>query len=160
MDTAISRAELDRRVAILKRFKELLNGQRERLRSYLSLLESQKDVIDSGSGEQILANVELEEQIVADIFSMQRVINPMEEMYRTIAPHNPADDEIPALKISLEDMKRQVQAKSAKNRELLSLRMAGIRTEMNVLKENPFFKNAQRSAYGNAVTASLIDVQG
>ncbi|MCL2600108.1 MAG: flagellar biosynthesis protein FlgN [Treponema sp.] len=160
MNTVISQAELTQRVAILKRFKGLLNQQRDRFRNYLALLETQETVIGSGTGEAILAHVELEEQIVADIFSMQRVINPLEDMYRTVIPHDFADDEIPVLKTSLEDMKIQVQAQSAKNRELLSVRMAGIRTEMNMLKDHPFIRNVQRSMYGNTVTASLVDVQG
>jgi len=160
MNAVISQTELSRRVAILRRFKELLNQQRERFHNYLALLESQETVIGTGTGEEILAHVELEEQIVADIFSMQRVINPLEDMYRAVTPHNFADDEIPALKTSLEDMKIKVQTQSAKNRELLSVRMAGIRNEMNTIKEHPFLRNMQRSMYGNTVTASLVDVQG
>jgi len=160
MSAAINQAELTQRVAILRRFKDLLEQQRERFRSYLTLLENQETIIGSGSGEEILAHVELEEQIVADIFSMQKVINPLEDMYRAVAPHNFADDEIPALKTSLEDMKIRVQTQSAKNRGLLSARMAEMRTEMDILKDNPFLKNVRGPAYGNAVTASLIDVQG
>jgi len=160
MNTVISQTELTQRVAILKRFKELLRQQRERFRNYLALLENQEAVIGSGSGEAILAHVELEEQIVTDIFSIQKVINPLEDMYRAITPNNLADDEISILKTSLEDMKVQVQTQSAKNRELLSVRMASIRTEMDTLKEHPILQNMQRSVYGNTVTASLIDVQG
>ena len=160
MNVAISQAELDQRVAILRRFKGLLEQQRERFQKYLALLENQEAVIGSGSGEEILAHVELEEQIVADIFSMQRVINPLEDMYRKAIPQSFADDEIPELKTSLQDMKIRVQAQSAKNRELLSARMSEIRTEMDVLKDSPFAKSARRSAYGNVVTASLVDVKG
>ena len=160
MNAAISQAELAQRVAILKRFKGLLEQQRERFQKYLDLLGNQEAAIGSGSGEEILAHVELEEQIVADIFSMQRVINPLEDMYRKVAPQSLADDEIPALKTSLEDMKTRVQAQSARNQELLSARMSEIRTEIDVLKDNPFLKSARRSAYGNVVTASLIDVKG
>ncbi|MCL2194078.1 MAG: flagellar biosynthesis protein FlgN [Treponema sp.] len=159
MNAAINHAELTQRIAILRRFKNLLEQQRERFRNYLTLLETQEAVIGAGSGEEILAHVELEEQIVADIFSMQKVINPLEDMYRAVVPHI-TDDEIPALKTSLDDMKIRVQTQSAKNRELLSARMAEMRTEMDILKENPFLKNVRNSVYGSAVTASLIDVQG
>jgi len=81
-------------------------------------------------------------------------------MYRAITPNSLADNEISVLKTSLEDMKVQVQTQSAKNRELLSARMASIRTEMNTLKDHPILQNMQRSVYGNTITASLIDVQG
>lgn len=157
MDAAINQAEVDRRVAIIKRFKELLERQRERLRSYLALLEKQETVIGSGGGEEIMAHVELEEQIVADIFSIQKVMSPMEDMYRAVAPLGPADAEIPALKTALEDAKVRVQAQSAKNRELLSARMDGIRVEVDALKENPFTRG---SGYGDSAAPSFIDVEG
>jgi len=159
MSVAINQAELEQRVAILKRLKGLLERQRERFRNYLALLENQEVVIGSGSGEQILAHVELEEQIVTDIFSIQRVIAPLEGMYRAAMPRGLSDDEIPALKTSLEDMKIKVQAQSAKNRELLSARMAGIRTEMSVLKDSPFAKSA-RSIYGSVAEPSFVNMRG
>jgi len=159
MSAAINQAELNQRVAILKRFKALLERQRDRFQNYLSLLESQEVVIGSGSGEQIIAYVEFEEQVVADIFSIQRVINPLEEMYRAVISRSFADDEIPALKTSLEDLKAQVQCQSARNRELLSARMAEIRTKMDVLKSSPFAKS-MRSVYGAAAAPSLVDVRG
>ena len=76
----ISPAELKKRVDVLKRFKELLKAQRDRFHTYLDTLDRQKDVIEQGSAEDLLKHVELEEKIVADIFSMQKVIDPLELM--------------------------------------------------------------------------------
>jgi len=159
MGAEMSQAEIARRVAVLRRFKALLGQQRERFRNYLALLENQETVIGSGSGEEILAHVELEGRVVADIFSTQRVIRPLEDMYLAAAPRDPADDGVSSLKTALEDLKAKAQAQSAKNRELLSVRMAGIRAEMNVLKDSPFVKSA-RSVYGDVVAPSLVDVKG
>jgi len=160
MGEVTDRAELTERVAVLRRFKGLLEQQRGRFLNYLSLLERQETAIGSGSGEEILAHVELERSIVADIFSMQKVINPLEDMYRTIVTPGFVDEEIPALKVSLEGMKTKVQAHSAKNRRLLSDRMGEIRREMDILNDNPFVQKAKLSGYGTTTTASLVDLKG
>ena len=81
-DTAvdISPEELAQRVAILKRFKILLTQQRDRFRAYLEMLDKQQEIIENGNTDDLLAHVNLEEKIVADIFSIQKVIDPLEEM--------------------------------------------------------------------------------
>ena len=81
--TTLSQSELNQRVAVIKRFKELLKAQRDRFQSYLSALDKQKDVIERGTADDLMRHVELEEKIVADIFSIQKVIDPLEEMYRS-----------------------------------------------------------------------------
>jgi len=155
---AISEEELAQRVAIVRRFRELLIQQRERFHNYLAVLEKQQTIIKTGSAEELLAQVELEEQIVADIFSLQKVINPLEDMYRTTVPFSPADD-VPALKVALENLKIRAISQFAYNKDLLSSRMAELRTEIKELKNNPFV-GATRSLYQNSVTASLIDIEG
>jgi len=156
--TPISADELAQRVAILRRFRELLIQQRERFHNYLAALEKQQNVIESGSIEELLAHVELEEQIIADIFSIQKVIDPLEDMYQSAIPYSSGDD-IPALKVTLENLKSQAAARSVHNRDLLSSRMAEIRTEIAELRNNPF-ANKVRSAYENSMSASLIDIKG
>jgi hypothetical protein len=156
--TKISSDELSQRVAILHRFRELLIQQRQRFYNYLSALEKQQAVIETGSTEELLAHVELEEQIVADIFSMQKVIDPLEDMYQSAIPYATGDD-IPALKITLENLKNQAADRFAHNRDLLSSRMAKIRAEITTLRNNPF-TSASRTMYQNTVTASFVDIQG
>jgi len=82
----ISPDELKRRVATIKRFRELLSQQRDRFRQYLTVLDKQKDVIEKGDADALMSHVELEEQIVSDIFTIQKVIDPMEAMYQAILP--------------------------------------------------------------------------
>ncbi|MCL2128193.1 MAG: flagellar biosynthesis protein FlgN [Treponema sp.] len=163
----LSEAELGRRVAVLKRFRELLIRQRERFSNYLEVLEKQQNVIASGSAEDLLSHVEMEEGIVADIFTLQKVIDPLEAMYRAISPGAPGSstpgsgipgDDVPALKAALEGLKNQAVARSGRNRELLSARMAEIRGEITALRNNPFAQGARRSLYQNS--PSLVDIRG
>jgi hypothetical protein len=154
----ISEDELAQRVAIVRRFRELLIQQRERFHNYLAVLEKQQTIIKTGSAEELLAQVELEEQIVADIFSIQKVIDPLENMYRATVPFSPSDD-VPALKVALENLKTRAISQFEYNKDLLSSRMAELRVEIKELKNNPFV-GASRSLYQNPVSASLVDIEG
>jgi hypothetical protein len=167
----LSPAELTQRVSILKRFKILLSQQRERFHSYLDLLDKQQNVIESGSAEDLLTYVEIEEKIVADIFSIQKVIDPLEEMYNTVVfERNPSkspakidnsgsQEEVPTLKASLEKLKSEAVIRSTKNKELLSKRMLELREEIKTLRNNPYAASG-RSAYSNSNKASLVDIHG
>jgi len=168
---SIDQAELAQRVAVLRRFKTLLTQQRDRFHSYLNLLEKQQNVIEKGTAEELLSYVEIEEKIVADIFSIQKVIDPLEEMYYTLtAGQKPqvkkaedsssSQDEVPSLKASLEKLKSEAVIRSTKNKELLSKRMLELRSEIKALRNNPYAANAKRSAFGGINTASLIDIKG
>jgi len=165
----IDSAELAQRVAILKRFKTLLTQQRDRFRSYLDLLEKQQSVIESGSAEDLLTYVEIEEKIVADIFSIQKVIDPLEEMYYTVvagySPEKTASktdnpDEVPSLKVSLERLKSEAVIRSTKNKELLSKRMLELRSEIKTLRNNPYASAGRRTNFTDPSTASLVDIHG
>ncbi|MCL2765102.1 MAG: flagellar biosynthesis protein FlgN [Treponema sp.] len=155
----IDSAELAQRVAVLKRFKILLSQQRDRFRSYLDLLDKQQGVIESGSAEDLLTYVEIEEKIVADIFSIQKVIDPLEEMYYSVRSHSDNQEEVPDLKASLEKLKSEAVIRSTKNKELLSKRMLELRSEIKTLRNNPYAAGG-RSAFINSNTASLVDLQG
>lgn len=157
-NTAVnSPEELAQRVAILKRFRELLVAQRERFRTYLEVLDRQKDVIEQGSADDLIAHVELEEKIVADIFSVQKVIDPLEDMYRTVYPDGGAS-EIPGLKSALEGLKAEAVVRTERNKELLSKRMTEIRSEIKTLRANPYA--GRTSIYAGTGVPSMIDIEG
>jgi len=155
---ALSADELAQRIAVVRRFRELLIQQRERFNNYLAVLEKQQDIIRTGNAEELLAQVELEEQIVADIFSIQKVIDPLEDMYQAVIPFSTADD-VPVLKVALENLKNRAISQFDHNKDLLASRMAELRTEITELKNNPFV-GASRSLYQNSVSASLVDIKG
>jgi DNA-binding transcriptional regulator GbsR (MarR family) len=158
--------EIAQRVAILKRFKTLLTQQRDRFRNYLDLLDKQQNVIEAGNAEDLLNYVEIEEKIVADIFSIQKVIDPLEEMYYTVlsvqSPEKTVKtenhDEVPSIKASLEKLKNEAVMRSTKNKELLSKRMLELRSEIKILRNNPYA--AKRSSFSDTNTASFVDIKG
>ena len=166
----ISPEELAQRVAVLRRFKTLLTQQRDRFRSYLDMLDKQQQIIENGNTDALLACVDLEEKIVADIFSIQKVIDPLEDMYHTVVSgFSPgqaastalqADDEVPGLKAALEDLKSEAVIRSSRNKEMLSRRMVELRQEIKSLRDNPYAAKSRGSVYASGGTASLVDIQG
>ena len=162
----IDSAELAQRVAVLRRFKTLLSQQRDRFNNYLDLLDKQQNVIESGNTEDLLKYVEVEEKIVADIFSIQKVIDPLEDMYNSAINHGrPAAkfetvDDVPTLKTSLEKLKNEAVIRSTKNKELLSKRMIELRTEIKALRNNPYNTANKLSGFNSSNTASLVDISG
>jgi hypothetical protein len=171
-ETDLDPVEVRRRVAVLKRFRELLRQQRDRFAQYLEVLDKQKDVIESGSADELIAHVELEEKIVSDIFAIQKVIDPLETMYQTLLPPKGAKERIPAsagvsaamdeqelpgLKSALEEHKAEAVVRSERNKGLLAKRMEELRLEMKSLRANPYA--LRRSVYSGE-TASLVDIKG
>lgn len=152
----LSDEEVAHRIAVLKRFRELLQEQRNRFQDYLVLLDKQKDVIEKGDTEALLTHVELEEKIVADIFAIQKVIDPLEDLYTASFPER--ETEVPKLKAALEELKTEALQRSQRNKALLSEHMDRIRSEIKALRNNPFA--ARRSVYDTSGAASLIDIKG
>ena len=154
----ISADELSRRVAVLKRFRELLLEQRDRFREYLGVLDKQKDIIEKGNAEELISHVEFEENIVADIFALQKVIDPLEDMYRASYPDK--ETEVPRLKAALEELKNEAIVRSERNKDLLSKRLVELRSEIKSLRVNPYAKS-RRSAFSDlSGSASMVDIKG
>ncbi|GHT95819.1 hypothetical protein FACS1894141_5110 [Spirochaetia bacterium] len=170
----LSPEEVQQRVAVLKRFRELLQAQRDRFKKYLEVLDSQKELIEHGRADDkvdgtadgktddLMTHVELGEQILADIFSIQKVIDPLEALYNAAYPDgspNQADTpaDVPSLKTALQGLKDEAVIRVARNKELLSKRMAETRSELKDLRSNPFA--ARRSVYNGAEAPSLIDIK-
>jgi hypothetical protein len=170
----LSTREVNRRIKILHRFRELLQTQRDRFQQYLELLEKQQDLIngdwEASKGGELEAQVNLEERIVADIFAIQKVISPLEDMYKAAYPAQkkagrrgrPKKDEanagIPDLKTALETLSGEAALLSGRNKELLAQRMDRLKGEIKTLSKNPYKKG--RSVYGETPSPSLIDIQG
>lgn len=157
-DRSISREELDQRVAVLKRFRELLVSQREKFNSYLGLLERQKDDIEASNLDALVSHVEIEQTIVADIHTFQRVIDPLEDMYRSAYRVEEMPSDIPQIQYTIEELRKEVLSRNEENRSLLKQRMAMLRQELDGVRR-PFRKT--NSVYGGqGGVTTMIDLHG
>ena len=155
MHTAtLNDSEIAERVAVLKRFRTLLEQQRLKFREYLTVLEKQEKSICDENTDAVLQHTELEESIIAEIFTIQKVIDPLEYMYTNICKNEHSD--IPHLKTDLDDLQKRVLAQNKKNRELLQTHIIGLRQQIASLKRPYAHKE---SIYAStARTATLVDV--
>ena len=69
-------------------------------------------------------------------------------------------DTVPELLDTLDNLKSRVRTQSVHNRSLLADRMANIRTQISILRNNPLAVNARRSMSHTAGAASMIDIRG
>jgi len=153
MTATLTREEVDRRVALLKRLKTTLAEQRTKFQKYLKVLDAEKASIEADSVDTLRAQVELEEELVVDIHAIQKVIDPLEAVLHQ--SYHGADDEVADLRSSLETLKVQVQEKSKENRGLLSRSMAALEGE--IVRLRPQVRG--RNPYAGARAAnSLVDI--
>jgi len=143
---------IEQNVAVLKRLREMLVRQREKFGSYLHLLECEEESIEKGDSEKLLAQVEMEQSIIAEVFSLKKVIAPLEALYEAAYPSG-SEATIPRLKSTLETMGSEILAHNGRNRQRLRERMEDMRREITSLRAWP------RSASPFAeVTPGLIDI--
>lgn len=156
----ISQEELAERVAIIKRFKALLVEQRGKFQEYLTVLEKQQDSITAENPDKLLAHTELEQQIVRNLSSLQKVIVPMKKLYNTNSSADSVQEEAEIKKIQddLSDLQMKVLKQNEINRDLLRVHIDKLRTQMDNFK-NPYKNN--RSVYASAQNqrvATLVQV--
>lgn len=151
----LTQGEVDERVAILKRFRELLTEQRNKFREYLTVLEKQAQMISTENIDAMVHHTEIEQSIISEIYTIQKVIDPLEVLYRDAHP-GLADAEIPKLKTDLDHLRKEVIAQNGKNRELLKSHMTVLRQQVLSLR-NPYAKRSSVYA-SDSQTASRIDI--
>lgn len=154
--------EIEQRVALLRRFRELLVEQRGKFERYLEVLDHERSDIESGDVDRLVAHVELEEQVVSEIYTFQKVIDPLDELYRTAFAASPGTAngdraDVPALKGALTELRNEVVRRNAENRALLGARMELLRSEITRFK-NPLA--SRKSVYAGAGEGSLVDISG
>ena len=159
MAKELSKEELDERIAILKRFRKLLEQQRNKFQEYLMVLESQEGKIECQDGDSIAAHAELENQIVKNLASLQKVIVPMQGMYKAIMPGLPVTDNanVEQLQLDLANLQKQVLAQNERNRNLLQSQMGTIKNQLRDLNlRNPY--RGRSSVYSEkAAVGSTIE---
>ena len=155
----ITQKELDERVALLRKFRSLLEQQRNKFQEYLTVLEKQQDSITKENPESLIAHTELEQQVVKNIANLQKVIIPMSKMYKASVPmaHTNEDSDIRQIQNELNDLQSRVLKQNQINRDLLREHIESIRTQIQNFK-NPY-KNI-KSVYAQPQrVASLVEVE-
>ena len=143
---------VEQRVRILTRLRKMLEIQREKLRSYLNLLEKQENAIIRSNSEVLENQAAVEQQIISNILSVQKVISPLDTMYRELYPNKKED--ITLLQNSLTQLKDQILIHNAHNRELLAHKRDELKKRIDDLR----FLKSRKSIYAQKTAISMIDI--
>ena len=138
-------------VQILKLMREYLTRQRDGFKSYLSLLEKEEEAILRDDSEKLEYYIRIEQSIVLEICTLQRVINPLEEIYLRAYPEK--EDSIQELEDSLNRLKEKVLLKNKNNRQVLKERLESLRQEIKSLG-----KRFNSSPYARIGVPSMVDL--
>ena len=107
----------------------------------------------------IVAQAELEQQIVSNITNLQKVIVPIENMYKEKGIALSA--EIPQIQKELTELQKAVLTQNEKNQSLLKEHMVELKNRISNFSNprfNPYAKNT--SIYSQKTsTPSIIDVE-
>ena len=159
MKNTISDKELEERVAIVRRFKSLLEQQRQKFKEYLNVLELQEGKIEEEDVYAIRSHEELGNQIVKNISELQRAIVPMQQLYTSTraASYNPKEAvPIEQIQSELEQLQRKVLTQNERNRELLNVHLADVRRRLSSL-QNPY--KSLQSIYAEKSPSTLINIE-
>lgn len=151
---------MDERVAILRRFRSLLEQQRNKFREYLFSLERQQDLISENQTDALIAHTELEQQVVANIASLQKVIVPMAELYKSRSAALASSEEdasVQKLQHELSQLQEKVLLQNEKNRRLLRMSINLVKEQLAQIK-NPFHNTHSVYAVRQPV-ATLVEVE-
>jgi len=150
-ETQIPINEVSERTKILRTLREYLKKQRKKFSDYLFVLDREEADIQAGDAEKLLAHTEIEKGIIREIYAFQKVINPLEDMYRAAYPLG--EKEIPNLRHSLSVLQEEVCDRNERNRVILRSKMAELKEEIRLLR--------RPGGYGNQFSIpipNLLDI--
>jgi len=156
----LTNEEVEERIAVLKRLRYLLEEQRNKFKEYLTVLEKQQTSIDTEDSEALIKHSELEQQIVKNISNLQKVIVPMNKMYKTIAKtsnnlENP-DAEISKIQNELADLQQKVLTQNKINRDLLRVHLENIKRQ--IANFNNPYKNSKSVYAKTENVAKFVEI--
>lgn len=136
-------------VAVAHRLRTLLERERDKLRDYLAVLETEEKAIEREDAAAIRAHTAMGENIVQSIAAIQKVAKPLYSML-------PPEKRISITHIT--ELQHKVSKQNKRNCELLRTHMASVRTELHTMQNSPYM--ARRGSYSKPpVLGTLIEVE-
>lgn len=136
---------MQERIAEIARLKDLLHKQCGHFNAYIDVLNRQRYIIEQKIFEKVCIYTDIEERIVADIFSLQKVIVPLEM--------SEPDKDTVDLKAALNVLCEQSISLLEQNRALLLRCMNEVHSEIQSIQKNPYrFRH-----YEDGTSALLLD---
>lgn len=148
----LTEKQIEQRIALLKRFRKMLEQQRTKFSQYLLVLDQQETAVQDGDTDKVAQHALIEQDILKEILSMQRVIDPLQEMYHEAFPGG--DQQVIQLQEGLERMRSQVLQRNEATRAFLYRKKQELQDRIAALR----IPKSKRSVYASSGAPSLIDI--
>jgi len=139
------------RVALLRRLRDMLVQQRDKFQNYLEILDNEEEAIRKRDVDALESYVRLETSVLGEIQAFQKVIRPLESLYRSAYPNE--ESQIPPLRESLSRLRERVLERNEQNRNLMRERIAELKKEIHELK----LPETKKSLY-REVESRMVDI--
>lgn len=135
--------------AIAHRARQLLERERDKLREYLAVLETEEDAIVREDSAAIRAHTQIGDNIVQSIAAIQKVVTPLYAML-------PPEKRAAASQITV--LQEKVARQNRRNCELLRLHMANVKSDLHSVQSHPY--TSSRGTYAKSVTlGTLVEIE-
>lgn len=152
LDIPQAERDLDERIAVLRRYRRMLEMQRERLQDYLVLLDTREIAVKEGNYLALEEYTVKEQHVIKGILAVQKCLKPLAEMYQKALPEGSRD--IDELTSRLENLRQKVLVRNEESRALLKSHALNLKTELDSLK----IPRSTKSVFAQNPEPRLIDV--
>ncbi len=114
---------------LVKKIRENLLSQKEKLEKYLELLEKEESDIVEKDADKLLEHIKIEQNIIEELNSFKKILEPLEKIYFKL-PYK-KEEAIFKLKDSISNLSFKIKNKSENNKKLLNIELEKIKVELN-----------------------------
>lgn len=148
--------------ALAARLKHMLTQKAEKIASYIRVLEKQKASVSDGKLDMLAAYAWMERNIIKELSLLQKVIEPLQQMYQEVKDIPAADKakaaadraEIERLEKTCGQLLNTARQRNGCNRASIGERMAALKKEIESLK----IPKRKKSPYADIQDPSFIDI--
>ena len=123
-----------RKIAILEQLKRYLSTLKDKFELYLKVLEEQRNDVASDDIEKLARHAEIERSIMKEIGAIQKVVDPLEELYHEACPNG--DHSVESLREDLDELRLKTALKIESNQELLAKELEVVKKSLENAKRN------------------------
>lgn len=139
--------------AILEQLKRYLSILNEKFGLYLRVLDEERNDVASDEIEKLARHAEIERSIMKEIGAIQKVVDPLEEMYKEAFPSGV--EGVENLRETLEGLRLKTALKINANQELLAKELEVLKKSMEATRKN----RRSVTAFNRQPDPAYIDIQ-
>jgi len=143
---------LDQRIAVLQRYRRMLELQRDRLGQYLQVIDARELAVASGDFDGLEEYSCQEQEAVRGLLAVQDCLAPLQKMYQSLIPGGAP--EIADLEQRLERLRQEILKRNAESRNLLRAHADALKLELGKIRA----VQAPAAVFSQAASSKLLNV--